>query len=171
MDRLREIVRFTKGPEDKPRFPRFKPAGTLSPQTRINFAHLKPGDNPLFSLETAPNDPPYCEKAELRWQTIITNPDSFKPLCAVHEIIQVRVWDSQTKKQAVVADARVVIKDNVPIQGNQKNGLVKLEDRLYITSTIFTDDHDQPFVLVARHAMFPDETRQQLISSFFQEQI
>jgi hypothetical protein len=174
-DKLTNLVR----PKEEV-FHRFDPNGRMTPHTMINLAQVREGVNPLIFLHSMSTEEPYCDKAELRWQAIVAEPDKYAGHCRVYEDVEVRVRDVNTGKQApVTITARVVSKAGVPllekgtgkpIQQNEKSGLVYLDSDLYIVSPIFLDDKDKKFVLVARRGeFFSEETKKRIINTFFSE--
>jgi hypothetical protein len=164
-DKIANLIK----PEDKEEvFHLFDPNGRMTPATTINLSQVREGVNPLIFLHPAANEEPYCDKAEGRWQSILNETNKYASDCKIYDDIEVRVRDVNSGKQAVAATkARVVSKAKVPIQQNEKSGLVYLDNNFYIVSPIFLDEQDKKFVLVARPGLFSEEVGKQLVDIFF----
>ena len=148
-------------------FPLFKIEGKQTPASGVSALYQTKGGNscnPLSYFRDAPVEKPYCSKAEERWDIIMGDPN-LRVKCQIHHGIEVRVINTETaaKTQYLVAEsATVALKLDIPISQNEKTGLVRIGDQLYITSRIFCDQDGKQFVLIARHAIFNHKLRKQI---------
>lgn len=116
-----------------------------------------------YLLYLGGDEPPYCPKAEGRWEVISKNQD-FLAQCAKHDNIIVRVRDFRSGEMRDCAKTRVIHKKNIPIPQNENSGLAKIQDKLYVVSPIFLDEKNIPFVLVVRHAALNSDVENTLKS-------
>ena len=142
---LMEIL--SRGKEEN-LIPEFDPHKGGTPHTIIH-PRLNP-DVDMFPNFSYTLDKPYCPNVIERWRLILQNLD-YQSRCKLYENIPVYIWDFNAKDKILVdAGTRVVIKSDVPIQGNAKNGLALLNEQLFVVSRLFRDKDNPMFVLLAR---------------------
>ncbi|HSW90231.1 MAG TPA: hypothetical protein VLH19_05160 [Patescibacteria group bacterium] len=109
--------------------------------------------NTFSSLEDAATGEPYCFKVPDHWRRVLFLKESgigtttTIPNFPVYVLVGVN-----REEKKFVTRTTVVIKDHLPIQGNEVTGLIFVDGKFFVTSGVFHDEKndDKFFVLLAR---------------------
>ncbi len=155
-DRLGTVLRtvHVEKPFSSYKIHRFREGNRYIPKVRIRSEDLAilPKDPELLlkSLRWSPAiGQPYCDNAEIRWDTLLQNTSFERDQYT--RIVSMRVYLADREKNIWLDLGlhTICIKDKIDLIENEHTGLTMVGEHVLLTSGVFESNHEH-FVLVAR---------------------